>query len=115
MVEEQREKIYDLLANSNDDSLWHPNESPNTNTVIHLYQSGEISHQKGGQEYRNRSEFILKLSIGKNLKLDSDKFKHSLDYNSYGRIVSISYVIVTLVNANLIREEMIKLSEMMKL
>ena len=115
MVEVQREIIHDLLVKSNDDSLWHPDESPNTNTMIHLYQSGEISHQKGGSAYGNRSEFILKPSIGKNLKLDSNKFKHSLEYNSYGRTVYISYVIVTLENATLIRAEMNKLAEMMKL
>lgn len=37
--------------------LVHPNESPNGNTIYHLYSDGEITSQKGGWAYLQRSEF----------------------------------------------------------
>ncbi len=34
-----------------------PNEAPNGNTIYHLYSDGEITWQKGGSVYLQRSEF----------------------------------------------------------
>jgi len=31
--------------------LWMPKESPNGNTIYHLYSDGEITYQKGGWAY----------------------------------------------------------------
>lgn len=35
-------------------------ESPNGNVIYHLYDNGEITHQKGGWAYQQRSEFTLR-------------------------------------------------------
>lgn len=40
-----------------------PNESPNGNTIYHLYSDGSITYQKGGWAYRQRSEFNYKYKI----------------------------------------------------
>jgi len=37
--------------------LVNPKESPNGNTIYHLYSDGEITFQKGGWAYLQRSEF----------------------------------------------------------
>lgn len=37
--------------------LVHPTESPNGNNIYHLYSDGEITFQKGGWAYLQRSEF----------------------------------------------------------
>lgn len=38
--------------------LINANESPNGNQIYHLYSTGEISFQKGGRAYMQRSEFM---------------------------------------------------------
>jgi hypothetical protein len=38
-------------------SLVHPDESPNANTIYHLYNDGEITSEKGGWAYGQRSVF----------------------------------------------------------
>jgi len=35
-----------------------PGQPPNGNTIYHFYSTGEISQQKGGWAYQQRSEFI---------------------------------------------------------
>jgi hypothetical protein len=37
--------------------LLNPKESPNGNTMYHLYSDGEITYQKGGWAYLQRSVF----------------------------------------------------------
>jgi hypothetical protein len=37
--------------------LINPKESPNGNTIYHLYSDGQITFQKGGWAYLQRSEF----------------------------------------------------------
>jgi len=36
-----------------------PTESPNGNIIYHLYNDGEITHQKGGWAYLQRTEFSV--------------------------------------------------------
>ena len=109
MAEEQRNKIYKMLEELNDDNLINKNESPNTNTIYHLYSDGNITYQKGGMAYRARSEFNLVSSITINMNLDIDKFKYLLNTNTH----TFGYIIVSDVNAVLIRNEMLKLTEML--
>ncbi len=35
--------------------LWHPNEAPNTNTIYKLWNDGEMTREKGGDAFGNRS------------------------------------------------------------
>jgi len=43
--------------------LWKPNESPNGNDMFHLYVDGEVTRQKGGWAYGERSIFTFRNSI----------------------------------------------------
>jgi hypothetical protein len=45
-------------------SLIHPDESPNVNTIYHLYNDGEITSQKGGWAYGQRSVFTSASPVG---------------------------------------------------
>ncbi len=35
--------------------LWHPDEAPNTNTIYKLWNDGEMTREKGGDAFGNRS------------------------------------------------------------
>ncbi len=51
--------------------LVQPNEAPNGNTIYHLYSDGEITFQKGGFAYKQRSEFTSKPPVmNKGQRLD---------------------------------------------
>jgi hypothetical protein len=116
--EYQRNKIYDMLLQLNDDTLVKPNESPNGNTITHIYNDGNITSQKGGWAYEDRSEFNLVSSITTKMNLDINKFNHKriVEYNNCGRVSKITYgyIIVTFENALLIRDEMEKLEKLIK-
>lgn len=49
--------------------LLKPNESPNGNTMYHLYNDGEITYQKGGWAYGQRSVFQDGLPVNNMKKL----------------------------------------------
>jgi hypothetical protein len=79
-----------------------PTESPNGNTIYHLYSDGEITFQKGGWAYGQRSEFTLLYSIK-----DSDKLQFTfLRPTESGKS---TYVILTEQECRQFREKMIKL------
>lgn len=61
--------------------LWKPNESPNGNTMYHLYVDGEITYQKGGWAYGQRSVFPSCSPVPgiKNLKFDFPKKHHNVE------------------------------------
>ena len=105
----QRDRIYEMLKELNDDKLINPNESSNTNTFYHLYNDSNITYQKCGWAYRQRSEFDLIPSIAINLNLDIKKFKYLVTSNT----TSFGYIIVSEANARLIRNEMIALLKIM--
>lgn len=109
MVEEQRNKIYKMLEELNNDSLVNNNESPNANIIYHLYNDGNITSQKGGWAYGQRSEFIVASGINIKMNLDIDKFKYLLTTNT----TTFGYIIVSEENGRLIRNEMLKLTEML--
>ena len=109
MIEEQRNTIYKMVEELNNDNLVNRKESPNGNTIYHLYSNGNITYQKGGWAYGQRSEFSLVSSIDKTMNLDIDKFKYLLSSTTNN---TIGYIIISEDNARLIRAEMEKLAEM---
>ena len=109
MAEEQRSKIYKMVEELNNDNLVNNNESPNANIIYHLYSDGNITSQKGGWAYGQRTEFIAASSIDIKMNLDIDKFKYLLSTNT----TTFGYIIVSEENARLIRAEMVKLTEML--
>ena len=60
--------------------------APNTNTIYHLYNDGEITSQKGGFAYKQRSEFMIKPPLYniKNMNIELPvKIKNNNDNISY--------------------------------
>ena len=51
------EQIQTEIKNAHNPGLVLPEESPNGNWITHLYSDGEITSQKGGWAYLQRSEF----------------------------------------------------------
>lgn len=51
------ESIVDLINKSHNPNLVIPDESPNGNLIYHIYSDGEVTSQKGGWAYLQRSEF----------------------------------------------------------
>jgi len=81
--------------------LIKPNESPNGNIIYHLYSTGEITFQKGGSAYMQRSEFTL-LSDIRNYHDLGLKFPKRADDGS-------TYAILTEEECNKFREQMCEL------
>ncbi len=91
------EQIKNAIDKSHNPLLVNPKESPNSNIIYHLYSSGEITYQKGGWAYLQRSEFTDKYVSCKKNYVDIFPLK----------INSRSYAIVT-------QEDAIKISNMMQ-
>ena len=51
------EFITKYIKNAHNPKLVLPEESPNGNIIYHIYSDGEITFQKGGWAYLQRSEF----------------------------------------------------------
>ena len=88
-----------------DESLVKFDISPNSNSIIHLYNDGEITIQKGGNEYLERAERIIRYSL--NINLDANKFAKKI-YNN-NRNIKAGYIITTQENAIKLRNSMIEL------
>lgn len=86
--------------------LVKPKESPNGNTIYHLYSDGEITFQKGGWAYLQRSEFSKESTIGEHRELRM-QFPNEADS---GR----TYVILTQEECKYFRGKMIELLEKYK-
>ena len=84
-----------------------PSVSPNGNPIYHLYSNGEITYQKGGWAYLQRSEFCFHQKVYNCDKLWL-KFVKSTDYFD-----GLTYVILTEKECNEFRKRMIEFVEMM--
>lgn len=85
--------------------LINPKESPNGNLIFHLYSNGEISFQKGGWAYMQRSEFLIQDKLTNYRALDLKFPNEASD--------SFSYVILTKEECINFRDKMIKLLEIL--
>lgn len=63
--------------------LVNPKESPNGNQIYHLYSTGEISFQKGGWAYMQRSEFMTHSNMPNYQKLALKFPKRAADGSTY--------------------------------
>jgi hypothetical protein len=86
--------------------LVNPKESPNGNTIYHLYSDGEITFQKGGRAYLARSEFSSEPTIGGHRELRM-QFPNEADYGK-------TYVILTQEECKYFRGKMLELLEKYK-
>jgi hypothetical protein len=97
------DELYELVRECNNPKLVDPKEAPNANKIIHIYNDGEITEQKGGFAYLQRSEITIEFRVGKNY----DPLKFPCVYSFNG--ATTGYAIVTLEDAHKIRSLMIKL------
>lgn len=74
---------YDKHYTISPTGLINPKESPNGNQIYHLYSTGEISFQKGGWAYMQRSEFMTHGTIPNYQKLDLKLPKKAADGSTY--------------------------------
>jgi hypothetical protein len=107
--ETAKDELNKLIMEAHDPNLVKPDESPNGNTIYHLYRDGEITQQKGGYAYLQRSSFTLEYPFGRDNFVvvlgHSLKITDSLSFpcsDSQGN----KYAIVTSANAYLIRGKM---------
>jgi hypothetical protein len=64
--------------------LLQPQETPNSNTIYHLYCDGEITYQKGGFAYLLRTEFSLARELYDNFRESPYSFpKKNMNGYSY--------------------------------
>lgn len=91
---------------ANNPALHVPTESPNGNGINHLYSDGEITWQKGGWAYRQRSEFTFHGPVINR----TNPFNLELVYKAdYGR----SYVMISEAKALEFRARMKAISDKM--
>jgi len=96
--------LKELIAKLHNPNLVQPDESPNGNTIYHIYSDGEITEQKGGWAYLQRSERSLEYTIyGVYINPEIFPNKRETCFQTFG------YAIVTYDDAKLIRNAMIKL------
>ena len=104
-LEYSLEGLYELIKQFHNPNLIKEEEQPNDNIIYHIYNDGEITHQKGGWAYRQRTEFIEQSPI-RIRKFDFSKFpiqtKNLYDQN-------IGYIIATKEDCITIRKYMDKL------
>jgi hypothetical protein len=81
--------------------LVNPQESPNGNIIYHLYSDGQISYQKGGWSYLQRSEFTSEPTIDSNRYLKMC-FPNEADYG-------LTYVVLKEEECKNFRNKMIEL------
>lgn len=86
-------------------NLVNSDESPNGNTIYHVYCDGEITYQKGGWAYLQRSEFSYsRISLKKNYY---NLFPIKVKVNGNG----ISYAVVTQEDARKIQNMLKEIDE----
>jgi len=94
------DSLKSFIEQKHNPKLVQPEESPNGNIIYHIYSDGEITSQKGGWAYLQRSEFTSLYALQLKKKYyDLFPIKHS---------ANISYAIVTEKDANTIRQMMIE-------
>ena len=97
-----------MILEYHNPSLVIPEESPNGNIIYHLYSDGEITYQKGGSAYLNRTEFPDSFAIdnNNNNKLDINNFPLIRNGNNN---IKYGYLIETKEDCIAIRNEILKL------
>lgn len=66
------EELYKMIAIAHNSDLVDDSKSPNENIIYHIYNDGEITYQKGGWAYLQRSIFNIKYPLQKSI--GADKF-----------------------------------------
>jgi hypothetical protein len=96
------DNLKSFIEKAHNPALVIPNQSPNGNTIYHIYCDGKITYQKGGWAYLQRSEFTSSYAQMKKNYYDLFPIK---DMNEY------SYAIVTYDDAREIQRMMIEVDK----
>lgn len=83
------QQIRDFITSAHNPGLVIETESPNSNIIYHVYSDGEITSQKGGWAYLQRSVFTLVYPKFRNQFIDLFPIKQTTRYGD------CSYAIVT--------------------
>ena len=98
------EELKELIDKCHNPDLVIRDESPNGNTIYHIYSDGEITEQKGGWAYLQRSERTLHYCLyGIYINPTIFPKERKTDTQTFG------YAIVTYEDAKRIRDAMIKM------
>ena len=100
------EQLYELIKTLHNPALVKNDESPGANTIYHIYNDGEITYQKGGWAYQQRSEFTSKYGLYK--KIDPNQMPIKTKSVGFSREIH-GYAIVSEHDANIIRNLIDKL------
>jgi hypothetical protein len=94
------EELISFVNYSHNPALVCPKAAPNGNIVYHIYSNGEITYQKGGDAYLNRSEYT-----------DSCAYLKKNYYELFPMKINkqLSYAIVTKENAKQIQSMLLKI------
>ena len=111
------ENIYSLVNEYHNPDLVKYNDAPNSNIITHIYSDGEITEQKGGFAYLQRSERTIEPPVTKcnNIKKIICNIDINIDICRFPKIKvngnrsKFGYAIVLEKHANEIRNEMLKL------
>ena len=110
------ENIYSLVNKYHNPDLIKSNDSPNSNIITHIYSDGEITEQKGGFAYLQRSERTIEPPVTKynNIKKIICNIDRNIDICRFPKIkdnekYEYGYAIVLERHAYEIRNEMLKL------
>ena len=89
---QQYDNLKKMIEEKHNPTLVKPEEQPNGNTIYHIYSSGEITFQKGGWAYLDRSEFTDSwMSTKKNY---SDLFPVKCNGRSYAIVTRADAIII---------------------
>jgi len=102
-LEQQLNELKDFIKNLHNPGLIDQSMAPNGNIIYHIYEDGEITHQKGSYAYKQRTEFVEKYPSLPAYKIPADIFPIThVDHfdKKHG------YAIVTQENAYIILERM---------
>ena len=105
-VDVTEQYIIDLVHLCHTPDLVKKDESPNGNTIYHIHNDGEITYQKGGWAYLQRSVFTEACQCG--ITIPPQNFPYC---KREGSPQHYGYAVVTRENAYKIRNLMIQLKE----
>jgi hypothetical protein len=100
---QQLSELKNFIKSLHNPGLIDVSLAPNDNTIYHIYNDGEVTHQKGSYAYRQRTEFVAVYAAENNINIPADVFPITFvgqHHRKYG------YAIVSREHAFLILEKL---------
>lgn len=109
-IKKLNEKVFELHNahyKNSPTGLIDKNDAPNSNTIYHLYNDGEITYQKGSWAYLQRTEFSDVYPLYNNVKEAPFEFPIVMNRNE-----SVSYAVLTRAECVEMRKKMDEIRRM---